>query len=253
MESKEIDRQLSELWKKASGKEYIPEFSASSLRFSESQVETIQFLKNNFSKAESDWKYLLEVKESGIRDLSAQLCETRAQLGELKQCCQEAREKAISEELSAALSLGESGKMLEAQKSRHAREVALLTEVLERTRIEMASLSARLEVFKARSEEWREKFTRSVVEQANLKDAVVVLERKFCAAREASEKTLSELMAERRARAESGKRIKEAEEKAAELQFRLSVAKFNLDAARKGERELCDRKSLPLENRLKTD
>ncbi len=234
MESKEIDRQLGELWKKASGKVYTPEVSVSSAHFSESQVETIQFLKNNFSKAESDWKCLLEVKESNIRDLSAQLCETRAQLGELKQCCQEAREQAISEELSAALSLGESGKMLEAQKSRHAREVARLTEVLERTRMEMAGLSARLEGFKLRSEEWREKFTKSVVEQANLKDALVVMERKFCAAREVSEKTLSELMAERRVRAGFEKKIKEAEEKAATLESRLSVAKFNLDAGRKG-------------------
>ena len=78
MENNEIDRQLGELWKKASGKEYVPEPPLPARHYSEAHVETVQFLKNNFSKAESDWKRLLEVKESNIRDLSAQLDETRA-------------------------------------------------------------------------------------------------------------------------------------------------------------------------------
>lgn len=241
MENNEIDRQLNELWRKASGKEYVPELPVSSSRFTESHIETVQFLKNNFSKAESDWKRLLEVKESNIRDLSAQLDETRAHLGELKQYYQEAREKAISEELSTALNLEESGKMLEVQKRSHAREVALLKEVLERTKIEMTSLSGRLEVLRTERDEWRKKFTESAVERSSLKDAASGLEHKLGDAKEAVEKTLSELLAERRARTDAEKKIKESEKKAAELDSQLSNAKANWDAERKEWRELWDR------------
>ena len=183
MENSEIDKHLNELWRKASGKDYVPEFAGSASRFTESQIETVQFLKNNFSKAENDWKRLLAVKDSNIRDLSAQLDETRAQLGELKQYCQEMREKVLGEELSAAKSLEESGRLLEAQKRNHARETALLTEVLERTRAELTTLSCRLEVLRAGREEWREKFTGSAVEQANLKDAAAGLEHKLSEAK----------------------------------------------------------------------
>ena len=251
MENSEIDRQLGELWKKASGKEYVPERLVSSSRCLESQIETVQFLKNNFSKAESDWKRLLEVKESNIRDLSAQLDETRAHLGELKQYCQEAREKAITEELSTALNLGESGKMLEVQKRSHAREVTLLKEFLERTKTEMTSLSERLEVLRAERDNWRKKFIESAMEQSNLKDAAAgferelgdakeALERNLGEAKEAIERTLPELSAERRARADAEKQIKESEKKIAELESQLSGAKANWDAERKEWRELRD-------------
>lgn len=241
MENNEIDRQLGELWKKASGKDYVPELPVSSSRFPESHLETVQFLKNNFSKAENDWKRLLEVKESNIRDLSAQLDETRAHLGELKQYYQEAREKAISEELATALNLEESGKMLEAQKRSHAREVALLKEVLERTKIEMTSLSERLEGLRTERDEWRKKFTESIVERSGLKDAAAGLEQKLGGAKEAVEKTLSELLAERRSRTDVEKKIKESEKKTVELETQLSNAKANWDAERKEWRELWDR------------
>ncbi|MFA6433179.1 MAG: hypothetical protein WCW52_00640 [Elusimicrobiales bacterium] len=241
MENGEIDRQLNELWKKASGKEYVPDLSAPSSRLSESQIETVQFLKNNYSKAESDWKRLLEVKEANIRDLTAQLDETRAHLGELKQHYHEAREKAINEELSAALNLEESGKILEAQKRGHVRNVTLLKEILERTKIEMTGLSERLETLRAERDEWRKKFTESAVERSDLKSAAAGLENKLGGAKEAVEKTLSELLAERRARTEAEKKIKEAEKKAGELESRLSEAKANWDAERKEWRELWDR------------
>ena len=240
MENSEIDRQLGELWKKASGKDYVPELSAGP-RFIGSDIETVQFLKNNFSKAESDWKRLLEIKEANIRDLSSQLAETREQLGELKRYFHEERESAIGEELDAALSLGEAGKTIEAQKNAHARETALLNETLERTRIEKAALSERVEVINAERDNWRKKFIGSSAERSDLKDAAAALERKLAAAEEAAETALAELKAERLARAETAKKALEAEKKAADLESQLFCSKVNWDAERAGWRELWDR------------
>ena len=253
MENSEIDRQLGELWKKASGKDYLPELPVLSSRLTESQIETVQFLKNNFSKAASDWKRLLDVKESSIRDLSAQLAETRTHLGELKQYCLETGEKAISEEITAALNLGESVKALEDQKRRHAGEAALLKEILERTRAELSGLSGRLEVLRAGREEWKKKFTEASVEQANLKDAAAGLEYRLGEARGALEKTLSELGTERRARVDAEQQIKKAEKKAADLESQLAEAKSDLNAGRMERGELRDRERAVRENKLKTD
>ena len=55
------------------------------------------------------------------------------------------------------------------------------------------------------------------------------------------EKTLSELLAERRSRQDAEKKINEAEKKSAELESRLADAKVNWDAERKEWRELWDR------------
>jgi len=241
MENNEIDRQLGELWKKASGKEYVPEPPVPSQRYSEAHGETVRFLKNNFSKAESDWKRLLEVKESNIRDLSSQLDETRAHLGELKQHYQEAREKVINEELLQAVNLEESAKILDCQKKNHAREVTLLKEVLERTRIELTEMNARLDALRSERDALKKKITVSAVAAADLKDAAAGFEHKLGDAKEAVEKTLSELLAERRARSDAEKKIKEAEKKAAEFESQLSNAKVNWDAERKEWRELWDR------------
>jgi len=241
MDNDEIDRQLGELWKKASGKDYVPELSSPSPRFSEAQLETVQFLKNNFSRAESDWKRLLEVKDSNIRDLSAQLDETRAHLGELKQHYHEAREKIISEELTSVLKLEESGKILGVQKKNHARELTLLKELLERTRVELTVLSGRIDALRSERDAWQKKFTEASVEQSNLKDAADGAERRLADAKEAVERTLSELLAERRARSDAEKKINEAGKKAAELESRLAEAKANWDAERKEWRELWDR------------
>jgi len=241
MENSEIDRQLGELWKKASGKDYIPEPSSPQPRFIESDVETIRFLKNNFSKAESDWKRLLEIKESNIRDLTSQLAEIRAQLGELKRYYQDERESVIGKELDAAMRLGEAGKIMEAQKNANARETALLNETLERMKIEKAALSERLDILKAERENWRKKFIESSVERASLKAAAAALERKLSAAEEAADGTLAELRAERLGRAEAAKKALESEKKAADLESRLSGAKADWDAERMAWRELCDR------------
>lgn len=110
MENSEIDRKLGELWRKASGKDYVPEPSASSLRFTESDIETIRFLKNNYSRAEREWRRLLAAKETIIRELSAQLDETSSRLDELKRRYRIAMENAAAGELEAALRPGEAGK-----------------------------------------------------------------------------------------------------------------------------------------------
>ena len=240
MENSEIDRQLGELWKKASGKDYVPGPSESP-RFAGSEIDTVRFLKNNFSKAESDWKRLLEVKEANIRELTSQLAEVRAQLGELRRYYQDERESVIGEELDAALSLGEAGKAIEAQKSAHARETASLNEELERMRLEKAALTERVNVVGAERDSWRKKFIESSVERSALKDAAAALERKLAAAEEAAERTFAELKAERLGRAEASKKALESEKKAADLESRLFCAKADWDAERAGWRELLDR------------
>ncbi len=240
MENSDIDKRLGELWMKASGKDYVPEFQAAP-RLSESQLETVLFLKNNYSRAEGEWKQLLQAKEAVINDLSVQLDETRAHLSELKQHYQEAGEKLVNEERAAALQLEEAGGMLDLQKKNHARELLLLKELLERSKAELASLAGRLDAMRAERDSVREKLARSAVEQANLKDVAGGFERRLGDAREAVEKTLAELLSERQARQAAENKIQEAGKQAAGLEARLADAKANWDAERKEWRELWDR------------
>ena len=241
MESKEIDRHLNDLWKKVSGSEYVPDSSPLPPDIRQSNMETMRFLRENFSKAEGEWKTLLAGKEAQLRDLSSQLEETRAHLGEIKQHYQEAREKSLNEELSTALSLEESRKTLEEQRKNHSREITLLKELLERTKVEMVSLQSRIGALRSERDEWRNKFTGLSVEKADLDDARAGLAAKLGDSKEAVEKTLSELLSERKNRRDDQVKMKDLEGRVKDLTGRLDSAKTNWDAERTQWRELWDR------------
>lgn len=241
MESKDIDRHINELWKKVAGNDYVPDASPLPPDIRRSNMDTMRLLRDNFSKAESDWKSLLAAKDAQLRDLGAQLEETKAHLGEIKQHYQEAREKALNEEMSTAINLEESRKVLETQKKNHAREIMLLRELLERTKTEMVSLQGRIDALRTERDEMRERSTRISAENGDLADAKAGLEAKLADSKEAVEKTLAELLAERKNRRDDQAKIKDFEVRVKELTGRLDSAKSDWDAERAQWREMWDR------------
>ena len=241
MESKDIDRHLNDLWKKVSGNEYLPESSPLPPDIRQSNMDTMRFLRENFSKAESEWKTLLAGKETQLRDLAAQLEETRAHLSEIKQHYQEAREKSINEELSTALSLEEAKKLLDVQKKNHAREVNLLKELLERTKVEMVSLQGRIDSLRSERDGLHDKFAALSAEKANADDAGAGLKARLADSKEAVEKTLAELLSERKNRRDDQVKMKDLESKVKDLTGTLESNKANWDAERVQWREMWDR------------
>ncbi len=241
MESKDIDRQLNEMWKKVAGSEYVPEASPLPPDIRQSNMETVRFMRENFSKAEGDWKALVAGKDAQIRDLGAQLEETRAHLGEIKQHYQEAREKMLNEELTAALGLEESKKIIDAQKKNHAREITLLKELLERTKTEMLTLQGRIDALRAERDEARRKADAASVEKADLADKAAGLQAKLADSKEAVEKTLAELLAERKNRRDDAAKMRDLEARIKDLSGSLESTKLNWDAERTQWREMWDR------------
>ena len=241
MESKDIDRHLNELWKKVAGGEYIPDASPLPPDIRQSNMETMRFLRENFSKAESDWRSLVAAKDVQLRDLTAQLEETRAHLSELKQHYQEAREKMLNEEMSSALNLEESKKLIDVQKKNHARELTLLKELLERSKVELTGLQERVDALRLERDEARRKADLLAVEKADLADAKAGLEARLADSKEAVEKTLAELLAERKTRRDDEAKRKDLEGQVKDLTGRLEAAKANWDAERTQWRELWDR------------
>lgn len=248
MESNDIDRHLNDLWKKVSGSEYVPEPSPLPPDMRQSNMETMRFLRENFSKAETDWKTLLAAKDAQLNELNVQLEETRAHLSELKQHYQEAREKMLNEELSRVLNLEEAQKLLNAQKTthdeqkqNHVREIALLKELMGRFKADMVSLQGRVDALRAERDALRDKFTGLSVEKSDLEDARAGLAAKLADAKEAVEKTLAELLSERKNRRNDQVKSRALEGQVKELTGRLESAKTEWDAERTQWRELWDR------------
>ena len=241
MESKDIDRHLNDLWKKVAGSDYVPEASPLPPDVRQSNMETMRFLRENFSKAENDWRALVAAKDAQLRDLSAQLEETKAHLSEIKQHYQEARERAINEEMAAAVNLEESKKIIDTQKRNHARELALLKELLERSKVELVNLQGRVDAVRGERDEARRKADQLAVEKADLADARAGLEAKLADSKEAVEKTLAELLSERKNRRDDAARIRDLETQLKDVNARLESAKANWDAERVQWRELWDR------------
>ena len=241
MESKDLDRQMNEMWKKVAGSDYVPEPSPLPHDMRQSNMETMRFLRDNFSKAEGEWKSLVAAKDAQLRDLNAQLDETKAHLTEVKQHYQEAREKTLNEEMATALNLEESAKIIAAQKKNHAREITLLKEILERTKVEMVSLQERIDAIRTERDEIRRKSDGLAVEKADLADARAGLEAKIGDSKEAVERTLSELLSERKSRRDDQVKMRDLEGQIKDLTGRLESAKTNWDAERTQWRELWDR------------
>ena len=145
MENLDIDKKLDDMWKRMTGTKYVPEAGHLPKDVRESNVETMKFLKDNFSKAQVEWQTLLQTKEHNITDLTNQLSEMKAHLGELRQHYQVAREKLIAEELNIAMKLDETQKILKSQKNNHHKEVSLLKEILERSKIEIQNLQLKVD------------------------------------------------------------------------------------------------------------
>jgi len=241
MDSKGIDRQLEEMWKKVSGRGYAPDAPSLPSDIGSANLDTLKLLKDNFSKAEGEWRRLLEMKEGNLRDLAAQLEGTKAHLGEIKQHYDLAREKLINEELSTALNLEESKKTLIVQKKNHAGEITLLKEILERAKTEIISLGERLDAVRRERDDWQKKFSALSVSEADFRDKAAGFENKIGDAKEAVERTLSELFSERKSRQDAENKIKALEKNTKELSAGLEAAKTNWDVERTQWRELWDR------------
>ena len=241
MENPNIDKQLDEMWKRVTGTSYVPESGHLPKDVRESNVETMKFLKDNFSRAQIEWQSLLETKERNIADLTSQLNEMKAHLGELKQHYKIAREKLIAEDISAAMKLDETQKILKSQKNHHCKEVALLKEVLERRKIETENLQIKVDKFVGEIGENRKKTITQKEDNMNLKDSVMSLENKIQESKRAVEETLSELFAERKSRGMAEKKASEMEAKVKELQADITSLRSNWDAERKQWRELWER------------
>ncbi|MCK4936634.1 MAG: hypothetical protein KAR84_07255, partial [Elusimicrobiales bacterium] len=241
MENSNIDKQLGDMWQRITGTKYVPEVGHLPKDVRESNVETMKFLKDNFSKAQTDWQTLLETKENNIRDLTAQLSEMKAHVGELRQHYQVAREKLIAEELNVAMKLDETQKILKSQKNNHHKEISLLREVLERSKIELRDLQLKVDKLAGERDESQKNTGRHKEESMNLKDSVMSLENKIQESKRAVEETLSELFAERKAKTSAERKASEMEIKVKELQGDMISLRSNWDAERKQWRELWER------------
>lgn len=235
------EKEFENLWKRVTDADYIPESRVLPSDIRESNVETIKFLKDSYSKTYREWSEIMEVKEKTIQDLNFQIEEMKAHLNEIRQHYQAVREKLIAQELDTALKLEESQKALNDQKKQHASEIKLLTEVLERTKIEIKNLQNKLENKLAEKNNLDKENSKLRVEISDLKDSIRTLENNLSEAKHALQETVTELFTERKAKTSAEEKVREFERKVKDLQQEMQNMKSNWDAERKEWRELWDR------------
>ncbi len=241
MEDSELNRRLDEVWMRVSGKPLRDMRFILPKDVRQSNLETMQFLKSNFTKAENEWKQLLEAKERTIADLTAQLDEMKVHLKELKQHYKEAREKLVNIELQTALKLEESHNLIKQQKKNHNKEVRLLKEILEKSKFEITDLNGKIDKL-GRDKELLENHLRAEEEKhSKTREVLLNLENKIDESKKAVEETFGELLSERRAHSETQKRSAEFEKKIKALEDEIKSVRENWNAERKEWRELWER------------
>lgn len=241
MDNSELDRRLGEVWERVSGKAAPRNAFSLPDDVRESNLETIKFIKENFSRAEAQWQELLAAKERTISDLSRQLDETRAHLSEMKSHYKATREKLITAEIQTALKLQETGKLVSDQKKNHRKETALLKEILEKSRAEIRELGEKAENLELRRKNLEKELEKEKEKHAGTRDTLLSLENKLDESKRAVEETLGELLSERRAHSETSRKEAVLEKRVGDLTAEIKNIRENWNAERKEWRELWER------------
>ncbi len=253
MENSEWDRKLDDLWERVSSRRgsglYGPASHGGSPAVGtsafhgvrESDAETIQFIRHHHKEEERQWKQMLELKEITLKELGQNLEETQNSLKDLKARYQAEQERSLQLSLDTSLRMEESGAVLRKQKASHDKEIKLLQEIVERTRLEIKSVEARLETLRKKRDDWEKKYAQTALENEGLKENNSKKEGQLGQAKEAVEKTLGELLSERKAKSDAEADKQRLSTQIKDLESRIEGLNANWEAERKEWRELWDR------------
>ncbi len=247
MSNQDSDRQFEDVWKRVSGSLFDqPE----GLAFSgagnerpvrESDMDTVLFLRHHHKEEEKQWRRMLELKEKNLQELNLRLEEAEAGIKDLKSRYQAEQEKSLYTTLDASSKIEETSSVLRRQKEAHSRDIRVLHEIIERTKLETKQLQTRIDESAKARDELEKKCARISRECETVKESRQELEKRLAGVKDAVEKTLAELFAERKAKAEAESDKQKYSVRIQELESALREAKANWEAERKEWRELWDR------------
>lgn len=261
----DMEREISRLWARVSGPGGSPEpsFEPSAPApggGSELAWETMSILKRQHTRQSRTWAEMLEAKEQALRITRERLNKAEADLAALRVRLDGEDKRVMAEVMDASARVQEAHRALQNERARFSSDMQSMRDLVEEARRSAAADAAR---FKAEEERFLKREQQYLVDLAELQslaarrqeeagkseDSAKRLETGLKEAKNALEKTLAELLRERKIREESEAERAKALQKVAEVEKHFGELSRIWEEERGQWRELWDRERATWESK----
>jgi hypothetical protein len=255
MPPEDLSREIERLWARLGpGADVPPAFTppAGAIAGAEVAWETVGLLKRQQREREATWGQAFDAKEQALKVFLERCAALEAEVSELRGRVDGGEERMLADLLDARARLEGAAKALDEQRKRHDEERAALQSALEQARARAEEEAARLRDSERKREareaqhlldlrEFQSLADRRGAEASQAVDSAAALKAGLSEAKNALEKTLAELLLERRARQDSDEERARALKRVEELQGRFGELEKVWEEERAQWRELWDR------------
>ncbi|MCX7905520.1 MAG: hypothetical protein N2446_02325 [Elusimicrobiales bacterium] len=203
--------------------------------------ELISYLEKRIKEKVDEYEILLKQKDETINKLNQRILELEIFIEDLKKSKVKSEESILSHNKELLLKIEESKNLLVKQKEKHQKEIMLLKNIYDKTKADLDSISKELDDLKREKAELKNKNLELIVEKEKIENKLKIIENQLSQAKEAVEKTLSELLNERKKVDEFSKRVRDLQKENEELHKEIESIKLAWDSERAQWKEMWER------------
>lgn len=254
----DLEREISRLWARVSGPGGSPEPSfepvvpASPGGTGELAWETMSILKRQHNRQSKTWAEMLEAKEQSLRIARERLAKAETDLAGLRARLDGEDKRVMAEVMDAQSRVQEAHRALQSERARFSADLQSMNELVEEARRAAAADAARFRTEEDRFHKREQQYLIDLAELQSLaarrqeeagksEDSAKLLQTGLKEAKNALEKTLAELLRERKIREESEAERAKALQKVSEVEKHFDELSRIWEEERGQWRELWDR------------
>lgn len=203
--------------------------------------EIIKYLEKRIKEKSDEYEVILKQKDETIKKLNNRIVELERFIEELKSTKSKKEEEILSQNKELISKVEESKNILLKQKEKHQKEISLLKEIFEKTRLDLEELSKELDELKKEKLYLKTRNIELEQEKTKIEAKIDLLQKQLSQSKEAVEKTVSELLNERKRTEDLSKKIRELQKQNEDLQKQLESTKLAWDSERAQWKEMWER------------
>ncbi|MEF3280253.1 MAG: hypothetical protein K6357_04735 [Elusimicrobiota bacterium] len=204
-------------------------------------AEIINYFKKKLKDKVLEYEAELKHKNETIEKLNDQIRSLEEMIEQLKSRYSQTENEILTQNKELFVKMEESKQILIKQKEKHQKEISLLKDIFERTKMEISQFSAEIDELKKERNRIKEELLLVKSQKSDIEDKMKMLENQLSSSKKAVEETLSELFEERKKVSELSKKITEGEKEKEELKKQLESTKLAWDNERAQWKEMWER------------
>lgn len=203
--------------------------------------EIINYLEKRMKEKVDEYEGIVRQKDDTIKKLNQRILELESFIEELKTTKSKSEQDILQQNKELIFKVEESKNLLVKQKEKHQKEINLLKNIFDKTRLDIESLSKELDELKKERTKLRNDNMSLISEKERLENKLKMVDEQLSTSKQAVEQTLSELFSERKKIDELSKKLIQAQKDNEELKKQIDSIKLAWDSERAQWKEMWER------------